>query len=165
MKALGFWRTLKNALASDCDEMGVQFNIGSRTLLAATRRLNDGLPSEKKNVWCSRKKCKTFDTDSFPMYGDQTKTVTTRSTQLHLYSRFNVTLDPFSTKLNGGSAFLTLTYPTQEEVVVGELASLWRTKNINISQKPAQRQIILVKVSSNKWTRLHTYWRTEEEQD
>ena len=67
MKALGFWRTLKNALASECDEMGVQFNIGSRTLLAATRRLNDGLPSEKKkNVWCSRKKCKTFDTDSFP---------------------------------------------------------------------------------------------------
>jgi len=44
----GFWRTLKKALASDCDEMGVQFNIGRRTLLAATRRLNDGLPSEIK---------------------------------------------------------------------------------------------------------------------
>lgn len=99
MKALGFCRTLKNALASDCDEMGVQFNIGSRTLLAATRRLNDGLPSEKKNVWWLRKKCKTFDTDSFPLYGDQTKTVTTRSTQLHLYSRFNVTLDPFLYKI------------------------------------------------------------------
>ena len=62
---MGFWRTLKKALASDCDEMGVQFNIGRRTLLPATRRLNDRLPSEKKFDFQWTEKCKTLDTNSF----------------------------------------------------------------------------------------------------
>jgi len=65
--ALGYRCTLKKALASDCDEMGVQFNIGRRTLLAATRRLNDGLPSEKK-VWFSREICMTSDTETFTTF-------------------------------------------------------------------------------------------------
>ena len=38
--------TLKNELASDCDDIGVQLSMGRRTLLAATRRLIDGVPSE-----------------------------------------------------------------------------------------------------------------------
>lgn len=38
-------RTLKNAVASDWDDIGVQFSIGRRTLLVATRRLKDGVPS------------------------------------------------------------------------------------------------------------------------
>lgn len=42
--------TLKNKLASDCDDIGVQLSMGRRTLLAATLRLIDGVPSENNEA-------------------------------------------------------------------------------------------------------------------
>lgn len=127
---MGFWRTLKKALASDCDEIGVQFNIGRRTLLAATRRLNDGLPSAKKpSVF---KKIGQTSTLTVSLYGGQEKNSnnTTMDVQNHTCIVDLMSMDSFhSTIINlpnsGGGGGGGISKPT-------------KNKNINASQKASQ---------------------------
>ena len=105
-------RTGKNALASDCDDMGVQLSIGRRTLLAATRRLKDGVPSENKKedglpLLTTRNLRHESDLDNFVNFQFRTR-----------YVKFQ----PYS------CIPLAFTYLYQEEVAGEGLTSLQRNK-------------------------------------